>query len=360
MDMISEKTIKTRELLIKHSAAYPSLRAEDIFKFIFQSSFGCEHLVSNESAALEYIKREYAAIPEGTQPSVEKLDGDYSRVYLSCLSDGLSPETFARLFCLSAKKEEKGEEKLREKLEVALELVREGDIPLDRKDFEKKLHEWRAAGCPAIHHSDVFRSEYRPAYRVIAERYVSFLPLFESIDRLCREKERVVVAIEGGSASGKSTLAEMLSEIYDCSLLHMDDFFLRPEQRTPERFAEIGGNVDRERFIEEVLSSLTKKETVTYRPFLCSKQVLGDPITIVPGRLTVIEGAYSTHPELGRYYDLGVFLDIAPEYQKERILKRNTPAFAKRFFEEWIPLENRYFSGFDTKNRVDLTVKIDR
>ncbi|MBQ2308773.1 MAG: hypothetical protein II373_04265, partial [Clostridia bacterium] len=245
--MISEKTIKTRELLIKHSAAYPSLRAEDIFKFIFQSSFGCEHLVSNESAALEYIKREYAAIPEGKQPRVEKLDGDYSRVHLSCLSDGLSPETLSRLFCLSAKKEENGEEKLREKLEVALELVREGDIPLDRKDFEKKLDEWRAAGCPAIHHSDVFRSEYCPAYRVIAERYVAFLPLFESIDRLCREKSRVVVAIEGGSASGKSTLAEMLSEIYGCSLIHMDDFFLRPEQRSEQRLSEIGGNIDRER-----------------------------------------------------------------------------------------------------------------
>ena len=33
----------------------------------------------------------------------------------------------------------------------------------------------------------------------------------------------------------------------------MDDFFLRPEQRRPERFAEPGGNVDRERFAAEVL-----------------------------------------------------------------------------------------------------------
>ena len=140
----------------------------------------------------------------------------------------------------------------------------------------------------------------------------------------------------------------------------MDDFFLRPEQRTPERFAEIGGNVDRERFAEEVLSSLTQNETVTYRPFLCSKQILGDPITVAPGRLTVIEGAYSTHPALGRYYDLCIFLDIAPEYQKERILKRNSPMFAERFFTEWIPLENRYFSGFDIKSGADITVKIDR
>ena len=358
MDMISEKTIKTRELLIKHSAAYPSLRAEDIFKFIFQSSFGCEHLVSNESAALEYIKREYAAIPEGTQPRVEKLDGDYSRVHLSYLSGGLSPETLARLFCLSAKKEENGEEKLREKLEVALELVREGDVPLDRKDFEKRLDEWRAAGYPAIHHSDVFRSEYRPAYRVIADRYVAFLPLFESIDRLCREKERVVVAIEGGSASGKSTLAEMLSEIYDCSLLHMDDFFLRPEQRSEQRLSEIGGNIDRERFEEEVALPLCRQERVCFRPFDCGTQTLGDPIEVEPKPLTVVEGVYSTHLALPRYYDLALFLDIDPELQKKRIEIRNTPFFAKRFFEEWIPLEERYFEGADVKLRADMIIEV--
>ena len=138
----------------------------------------------------------------------------------------------------------------------------------------------------------------------------------------------------------------------------MDDFFLRPEQRTPERFKEIGGNVDRERFAEEILSSLRKKTTTVYRPFDCSKQALSDPITVPPKKLTVIEGAYSLHPAFGRYYTFSAFLDIEKEYQRDRILKRNSPAFAKRFFEEWIPLENRYFSETDIKNRADLIISI--
>ena len=353
-----ERKNKTRELLIKHFEKHPELCAEDIFKFIFQSAFGCEHLVSNETAALEYIKKEYSSLSDDVAERVEALDGDYSRVHLSCLRDGLSPETLARIFCLSAKKEENGAEELIEKLGVATELVREGIIRLDREDFEKRIDEWREADYPAIHHSDEFRAEYRPAYRVISDRYVAFFPLFERIDSLLNERERVVVALEGGSASGKSTLADMLSEIYDCNIFHMDDFFLRPEQRTLERLSEIGGNIDRERFEEEVLSSLERNKAVCFRRFDCGTQTLGEPISLAPKRLTVVEGAYSMHPSFSRYYDLSVFLDIAPDLQIKRIEARNTPSFAKRFFEEWIPLEERYFEGADVKARADMIIPV--
>ena len=72
------------------------------------------------------------------------------------------------------------------------------------------------------------------------------------IDELLAEKDMILVAIDGKCTSGKTTLASKLAELYDCNVFHMDDFFLRPEQRTPERFAEVGGNVDYERFYKEV------------------------------------------------------------------------------------------------------------
>ena len=55
----------------------------------------------------------------------------------------------------------------------------------------------------------------------------------KKIDELLTQKDRVVVAIDGKYTSGKTTLASKLAEIYDCNVFHMDDFFLRPEQRTP-------------------------------------------------------------------------------------------------------------------------------
>ena len=357
MNKITEKSEKTRKLLIKHYQTYPQLQIEDIFKYIFQSAFGCEHLVSNESAALDYIKSEYDSMSENKSHFFEELDGRYCRVHLSYLNAGLKPATLARLFCLSAKNEPSGKCLLEQKLETAKMLVGEGALPFDKNEFERKLSLWREQGYPAIHHSDIFRSEYAPAYRVIDKRYVGFLDIFSAIDQAL-EKGTAIIAIEGGSAGGKTTLAEILKEVYDCNVVHMDDFFLRPEQRTPQRFAEVGGNVDRERFYEEILISLSKNETVRYRPFDCSTQTLKDVVTVEPKKLTVVEGVYSMHPAFGKYYDLSVFLDIDPEYQKKRILVRNSPWLAKRFFEEWIPLENIYFSKMRIKEMCEVTKSI--
>lgn len=58
---------------------------------------------------------------------------------------------------------------------------------------------------------------------------------------LMKEERQILVAIDGSCTSGKSTLADALAEEYDCNLFHMDDFFLRPLQRTAERLAETGG-----------------------------------------------------------------------------------------------------------------------
>lgn len=180
-----------------------------------------------------------------------------------------------------------------------------------------------------------------------------FLPLFEKLDALL-EKGEVCLAIEGGSAGGKTTLAEQLAERYDCNIFHMDDFFLQPFQRTAERLAEAGGNVDRERFFEEVLRPVSEGKSVAYRRYDCKTATLLPPTMIAPKKLTVVEGAYSMHPALAAYYDLSVFLEIEPEVQRQRILKRNGAEQAMRFFEEWIPMERHYFEKTAAKERCDL------
>ena len=172
------------------------------------------------------------------------------------------------------------------------------------------------------------------------------------------EKESIVIGIDGRSGAGKSQLSEILAFVYKCDIVHMDDFFLRPEQRTAERYAEVGGNIDRERFSEEVLTPLKEKKPVLYRRFDCASMKILPALEHPHKRLTVIEGAYSMHPTFADCYDLSVFLDISPSLQKKRIKKRNTPELAERFFSEWIPLEEVYFSKTDIKNRCDLCIEV--
>ena len=68
--------------------------------------------------------------------------------------------------------------------------------------------------------------------------------------------DRFILAIDGRCASGKTTIATELAHTLNADLIHMDDFFLRPEQRTPERLAIPGENIDHERFLTEVLEPL--------------------------------------------------------------------------------------------------------
>ena len=178
-------------------------------------------------------------------------------------------------------------------------------------------------------------------------------PIKRQIDDLLCQRNQVIVAIDGSCTSGKTTLATHLAEIYDCNVFHMDDFFLRPEQRTTERYAETGGNVDYERFQEEVLLPLKARKPFSYRPFDCSTFTLSDPVTVTPRKLNIIEGSYSHHPYFGDPYDLKILLTIPPELQRQRILQR--PTFLhKRFFEEWIPMENRYFEEFEISDKCDI------
>lgn len=184
-------------------------------------------------------------------------------------------------------------------------------------------------------------------------------PILDKINSLLSAKSCVLLAIEGGSCSGKTTLASLLQQHYDCNVFHMDDFFLRPEQRTPQRYAQPGGNVDHERFYEQVLRPLSLGEAVEYARFDCSSFSLMPPILIPSKPLNIIEGAYSMHPSLAACYDFSVFLRITPEIQRERILQRNGTA-AQRFFDLWIPLENAYFSATNAARRCNMVVDISQ
>ena len=179
------------------------------------------------------------------------------------------------------------------------------------------------------------------------------------LDALLLQKPHVVLAIDGPSASGKTTLAARLAARYGAQVLHMDDYFLQPHQRTPERYAEPGGNVDRERFLEEALLPLSRGEAYISRRFDCGSMALLEGKILQPGRLTVVEGSYSLHPALSGYYDLRVLLAVERDRQSARILSRNGEDKHRQFMERWIPLENLYFEGTRVEERADMHLAME-
>ena len=177
--------------------------------------------------------------------------------------------------------------------------------------------------------------------------------IISAIHSLTKNGKLAIIAIDGRCGSGKTTLAAQLSEIFDCTVFHMDDFFLRKEQRTPERIATPGEFVDYERFLEEILLPVKEHKPVFLRKFCHDTFEPGDPKEVEIKPLVIVEGSYSCNAKLRPFYDKTIFVTTEAETQLERLKHRN-PSKYDMFVEKWIPLEEMYFDTFSPKDCFDI------
>lgn len=319
---------------------------QDRVKRHYQRMLGGGHMVQDAAASLARLEAECASMPEGSaeEPLFESLGGGMSRLNLRpAVRRGLSPALMNAMFVYSAN-HFVGD---REAFEAGLDVLAQTEA--DRQ----WLAAYRAEGCPAVGHSEAYRAAHHPAYRVVMD---VFDRAFAMIEHMCGMKEGLV-AVEGPCGAGKSTVAEAVGAVLGANVLHVDDFFLRPEQRTPERLAEPGGNFDREHFYAEAIVPLREGKDFTFRPYNCAHQVLAAPVPFVRTPLVIVEGVYGMHPDVAAAYDYRVFVDVDSETQRNRIARRNGEAMLRRFETEWIPMEERYFAAFGIKAQCDLVVR---
>lgn len=341
--------IDLRDALIRHGARYPEMRPRDAVKLIYQNEFGPGHLLGE--CAWMRLNQELADVPlDPNLPLCEGIGGGMSRVMISAWKQRQwSGETLYQSFAESA--QHQGEKDVfLEKLNVLRQVCCEQSFYFTHAEMERYLSEYIAADCPVVSHSEEYRRAYQPAYRVVRNHCL----IHAMIEEKRREKVRVIVAIDGRCASGKSTLAKQLEENYGWPVVHMDDFFLRPEQRTSERYAQPGGNIDYERFSAEVLAPCSRGERVCYRPFDCHTMTLSDPVALPDSPVVIVEGSYSCHPALREFYDLKIFLSVEPRTQMERIIAREGEPYAQVFRQKWIPLEEAYFAAYDVEHGCDI------
>lgn len=384
-----------REYLLKQIERYPQMQVEDAVKLLYQSEFGGGHMIKNSQASLKWLNEEWkqvkcrmdrqtagecqidsqeeeaagqqvanekcgqvdvqATVDKGLAadwakliPDCEEIGDGMCRMNLKILGQGFSPETLNQIFVQTADRKIGKRDSFERKLDMLLECVRKGEVPFSVQETENYLRAYKNQGYPPVSHSETYRRLYHPAYRVGAEYYTRYYDVFLRIDQIrAKAGDRpVVVAIDGMCGSGKSTLGRILREIYGCRLFHMDDYFLQPWQRTQRRLSQPGGNVDYERFKSEVLDHISDRDGLTYRPYDCGTQTLGEAVEVPYHSLNIVEGVYSQHPCLEEAYDLRFFCRIGEEEQVCRILKRDGQEMLDRFQSQWIPMENQYFDVF--------------
>ncbi len=340
------------EILRLHAHFYRKMQPADAVKLLYQASFGPGHMIPDPAAALERTRLEMAAVtgpsdlPGDGTPIFEEIGGGYARLYLNpCMN----PAHITRLFTASANAPIHQSSDFTGSLNLLRRLTEEGVFGFSSDELEEYLDGYICAGMPAVSHSDEYREAYRPAYRVVQREYARLLPMLYLIEKDIAANASCIVAIDGFCASGKSTLAKLISQAFEARLIHMDDFFLPPEKRTPERYAEPGGNVDYERFKAEVVDHLSD-DSLTYGVFDCGEMAVTAHVTLPKTAVTIIEGAYSHHPAFGKYYDLDIFVQTSPEEQLRRIRERDGEESLPMFVNRWIPFEKAYESAYAVRD----------
>ncbi len=330
-----------------HFARYPGLTPQDAVKLLYQAVFGPGHLVQDEKMAARRLSAERAECEKHDGAAFEPIGGGFARMHLGARElEGVSDELLTALFLRAAKIT--GEKATF--LAALEELEDMGEMPFSPAELREYLAAYRAGGCPMVSHSEAYRAAYSPAYRVVLARDARLLPILKQLP------SAGVIAIDGRAASGKTTLAADLQEILGSPIVHMDDFFLPPEKRTPERLAEPGGNVDYERFAAEVLPGLQTGAEFSCGVFDCDVMEVTGQAAVPASNRRIVEGSYSHHPTFGDYADLRVFLTVTPEEQMARILTRNGAEMAEMFADRWIPMEERYFEAFGIRQKADVVI----
>ena len=160
-----------RAILVTHAKRYPLMQPTDAVKLIYQNEFGGGHLIRDEEACLNYLRREYASVEKDpTAPLYEDIGNGVIRVNLAALREE-DLEQLGKAFINSAAKHKGTLDSFLNKLEVLQTLTSEGVFAFDLDALNAYLSEYKAVGYPAVSHSEQYRQAYTPAYRIIRKAY---------------------------------------------------------------------------------------------------------------------------------------------------------------------------------------------
>jgi para-aminobenzoate synthetase len=177
-----------------------------------------------------------------------------------------------------------------------------------------------------------------------------------------------LVAIDGGSGSGKSTLALLMAEQLDAALIQSDDFYAAHitdagwEARSPD--ARARDAIDWRRLRAEALEPLLAGQPAKWHPFDFVAGVRPDGTYAMstefverePRAVIVLDGAYSTRPELSDLIELSILVDVPVAVRHARLAAREEEAFLAAWHARWDAAEAYYFTQVRPKEAFDLVV----
>lgn len=164
-----------------------------------------------------------------------------------------------------------------------------------------------------------------------------------------------IIAIDGDSASGKSTLSIFLAKRFDANIAHIDSFYLPFDKRRECSSCHI----DYPRILSTIIHPFHAKQALEFYTFNPHIDQITDRFNQPYKNILILEGSYSFHPDLRPFIDISIGMRISEQIQKERIVKRSSLEVYERFRSIWIPKEKSYQQESDLFDSVDYILETE-
>lgn len=336
------------EFLLEQAELHPSMEPRDALKMCYQAARGAEHGIADRAAARKYLREELGrvAADEG-EPLFEAISPSFCRVNLRAWKAKAMPWQW--LYNMFEKCEGGGE--LGPLLDAVRSLAGEGRLPFTAEAWDAELDVWDGG---AVSHSAAYREAEAPAYRIAPMGFTACFPVLE---KMAEHPGGCVVAIDGMSNSGKSTLGSLLAEITEGGLIRMDDLLSPASRGQVLSKGWPGGNVNYAMFRRDILPNLSSEKAFSYPYFANHSLVINRKRRVRRSPWRIVEGSYSQHVVFGDYADVRVFMRTDKATQRSRVVARDGVRLAPSYFRIWIPQEDEYFEYFKLWEKADVLIE---
>lgn len=169
------------------------------------------------------------------------------------------------------------------------------------------------------------------------------------VNELRKNRPVVIVALSGGSASGKTSFARNISERLGASLLQVDDYCLG-ENHIKKLGITFDDPASRDLGLLREHLDLLKRGAAVQKPvYSFEEHSRKGNVPFSPAKVVIVEGHFAFHPLVLGLADLRVYLEAPTSVRLQRRLERDTKERGSdrqktlRTFEETVQPKHKMF-----------------
>lgn len=198
--------------------------------------------------------------------------------------------------------------------------------------------------------------------------------LATAVSRLARQRQRVLVGIDGPDASGKTTMADRLAASVEAPAFRVSvDDFHQPAELRRRR-----GSLSPEGYYQDAFDHRTLRVDCLL-PFRAgvgrilaashdhrTDMRLAATLSVPVGAVLVVDGVFLLRPELRDLWDLAVHLRVSPAESLRRARVRDVDLFGseteveRRYLARYLPGQALYRREADPESRAHVVVDNQR